>query len=65
MQQDEPKTLSFAEIVRGRDASVPATDDGYLYAVKLAMVMTGADNNYAGQVNIQRKDFPIHEKNLE
>jgi hypothetical protein len=35
--------------VRGR-ASVRVTDDGYLYAVDLAMVMTGADRNYASQV---------------
>lgn len=45
-----PKTMSFAEIVRGRDASVRLTDDGYLYAVDLVMVMTGADRNYAAQV---------------
>jgi hypothetical protein len=47
---DSVKSFSFAEIVRGRDASVRMTDDGYLYAVDLSMVMTGADRNYAGQV---------------
>ena len=44
--------MSFAEIVKGRDASVRMTDDGYLYAVDLAMVMTGKDRDYAGQVNL-------------
>jgi hypothetical protein len=66
------KTLSFGKIVRGCDASVRVTEDGYLYAVDLAVVVTGADNNYAGQVKIQRKfvtqntlkDLPIHEKVL-
>lgn len=60
--------MSFAEIVKGRDASVRMTDDGYLYAVDLVMVMTGADRNYAGQV-IQEKtimewESPNNEKNI-
>ena len=38
--------------MRGRNANVRMTDDGYLYAVDLSMVMTGADRNYAGQVFI-------------
>ena len=46
------KTISFAEIVRGRDASVRVTDDMLIYAVDLAIVMTGADRNYANQVKI-------------
>ncbi len=46
----EVQTISFGEIVRGRDASVRVTDDGYLYAVDLVMVMTGADRKYASQV---------------
>lgn len=44
------KTLSFSEIVRGRDASVRVTEDGYLYAIELTQVMTGADAKYASQV---------------
>jgi hypothetical protein len=44
------KTISFAEIVHGRDASVRVTDDKLLYAVDLVMVMTGKNRNYAGQV---------------
>ena len=44
------KTLSFGEIVRGRDASVRVTEDGFLYAIELAQVMTGADAKYASQV---------------
>ncbi len=49
-QENETKTLSFAELVRGRDASVRVTDDGYLYAVDLAMVVTAKDRDHAGQV---------------
>lgn len=43
------KLFSFAEVVQGRDASVRVTDDGLLYAVDLAMVMTGKDRNNAGR----------------
>ena len=53
------KTMSFAEIVKGRDASVRMTDDGYLYAVDLVMVMTGADRNYAGQVIQEKNDHGV------
>jgi len=51
--------MSFAEIVKGRDASVRMTDDGYLYAVDLVMVMTGADRNYAGQVKQEKMDNQV------
>lgn len=44
------KTISFSEIVRGRDANVRVTGDNLLYAVDLAMVVTGKHRNYAGQV---------------
>lgn len=43
------KVFSFAEIVQDRTSSVQVTDDGFLYAVDLVMVMTGKDRNYAGQ----------------
>ncbi len=46
----EAQTISFAEIVHGRDASVRVTEDNLLYAVDLAMVVTGKSRNYAGQV---------------
>ena len=42
------KYLSFEEIVHGRDATVRITDDGYIYAVDLAMVMTGKSRDDAG-----------------
>ena len=66
------KCISFDEIVQGRDANVRVTDDGYLYAVDLSMVMTGADRNYAGQVfghkslswKSHDKLFAFHDKNL-
>jgi len=41
--------LSFAEIIKGRDASVRVTDDHMIYAVDLVMVMTGKDRNNAGR----------------
>jgi hypothetical protein len=43
------RLFSFAEIVTGRDASVPVTDDNLLHAVPYAMVMTGKDRNNAGR----------------
>jgi FtsZ-binding cell division protein ZapB len=44
------RALSFSEAVTGREAAVRLTHDGLLYAVDLAMVMTGKDRNQAGQV---------------
>ena len=43
------KTLSFGEIVKGRDASVRITDDGWLYVMDLIMVMTGLSRDDAGK----------------
>jgi hypothetical protein len=51
---DRIKTISFAEIVQGRDASVRMTDDHLLYAVDLAMVGTGKSRNYSGQVCLKK-----------
>ena len=44
------KTISFAEAVHGCDASVRVTEDNLLYAVDLAMVVTGKDRDHAAQV---------------
>jgi hypothetical protein len=44
-----PKSLSFVEIVQGRDSSVLITDDGLLYAVDLCMVVTGKNRDDAGK----------------
>lgn len=62
MQACEPtaqRYFSFAEIVQGRDSSVRVTDDGLLYAVDLAMVMTGKNRNDAGQAirNLKEEIF--------
>jgi len=43
------KCITFAEIVQGRNASVRITEDGMIYAVDLAMVVTGKDRNNAGR----------------
>ena len=39
------RTISFAEIVQGRDATVRVTSDGMIYAVDLVMIMTGKNCN--------------------
>ncbi len=44
------KCISFDEFVQGRDANVRVTDDGYLYAVDLVMVMTGKNQDDSGKV---------------
>ena len=48
-------TISFAQIIKGRDASVRVTDDCMLYAVDMVMVAHGCDRNYASQVLV----FPL------
>jgi hypothetical protein len=42
------KYFSFAEIVKGRDASVRVTEDMMFWVVDLAMVVTGKDRDEAG-----------------
>lgn len=42
-------TISFAEIIHGRDSTVRVTHDHMIYAVDLVMVMTGKDRDHAGQ----------------
>jgi hypothetical protein len=53
------KLFSFAEIVQGRDSSVRVTDDGLLYAVDLAMVVTGKNRDDSGKAlrNISDETF--------
>lgn len=43
-------TISFAEIIHGRDSSVRVTHDGLIYAVDLVMAVTGKERDYSGQV---------------
>jgi len=43
-------SISFEEIIKGRDSTVRVTHDGFIYAVDLVMVMTGSERDYAGQV---------------
>jgi hypothetical protein len=52
--------FSFAEIVKGRDASVRVTEDGLFFAVDLAMVVTGKDRDHAGQAlrGLSDETFP-------
>lgn len=60
MPMGSQKTFSFAEIVKGRDASVRVTDDGLLYAVDLVMVVTGASRDDAGKAlrRLSDETFP-------
>jgi hypothetical protein len=53
------RLFSFAEIVKGRDSSVRLTDDNLLFAVDLAMVVTGKNRNDAGQAirNLKEETF--------
>jgi hypothetical protein len=44
------KYLSFEEIVRGRDATVRITDDGWLFVVDLVMVVTGKSRDDSSRV---------------
>lgn len=41
--------FSFGEIVNGRDASVPVTDDGFLHAVPFVSVTSGKSRDDAGK----------------
>lgn len=54
------RMFSFAEIVKGRDATVRVSDDGLLFAVDLAMVMTGLARDQAGLVlrRLSEEIFP-------
>lgn len=45
-----PSSISFAEIIHGRDATVRVTPDGMIYAVDLVMVMTGLARDQSGLV---------------
>jgi hypothetical protein len=49
------RAFSFAEVVTGRDASVPVTDDNLLHAVPLIVVVQGCDSKHASQVNLEKK----------
>ena len=52
-------TISFSQIVKGRDASVRVTDDSLLYLVDLVMVVHGSSRNHAAQIitRIPDSDF--------
>ena len=44
------RMFSFAEIVKGRDASVGVTDDGMLFAVEIVMIVANKERDYSGQL---------------
>ena len=54
------KYFSFAEIVKGRDASVRVTDDMMFWVVDLAMVVAGKSRDDAGMIirRIPEEVFP-------
>lgn len=49
LSKPEFPTISFADIVKGRDANVRVSKSGKVFAVDLAMVVTGKDRDHAGQ----------------
>ena len=53
-------SISFAEIVKDRNASVRITDDGMIVAVDLVMVVTGSTRDDAGKAlrRLSDKVFP-------
>jgi hypothetical protein len=52
--------FSFAEIVKGRDASVPVTDDGLLHAIPYVSVMTGKNRDDSGKTIRNLSDDLFH-----
>lgn len=51
--------ISFEEVVGGHNANVRKTQDEFIYAVDLAMAMTGASQIYASQVKTPFTYFAI------
>jgi hypothetical protein len=43
-------TISFADIIHGRDARVRVTDDGLLHAIDVVMVVTGKNGNHSAKI---------------
>jgi hypothetical protein len=64
MASESTKTISFEEVIQGRDSDVRVTDDGLIYAVDLVMVMTGLNRNDAGQVLRRLPDHVFPSGNL-
>lgn len=52
--------FSFAEIVKGRGASVPVTSDGYLHAIPFVAVMSGKNRDDAGKTIRNLPDEIFH-----
>jgi hypothetical protein len=63
MASAQTKTITFEDIVQGRDSTVRVTDDGLIYAVDLVMAVTGKNRNDAGQA-IRRIDEDVFVSSL-
>ena len=50
LSKPEFPTISFADVVKGRDADVRVTRDNLVFPVDLAMVMSGKNVNDANEV---------------
>ena len=48
--QGAADVISFAEVVKDRNASVRITSDGLVYVLDLIMVFTGKDSNQSNEV---------------
>jgi hypothetical protein len=64
LSTDIMQTISFDEIVKGRDSTVRVTDDQLLYAVDLVMVMTGQARDHAGKTIRNISDAVFHSENF-
>ena len=57
-------TISFAEIIQGRAATVRITADGFLRAIDLVQVMTGKNNDQAGRVLRRLEEKSLYSKSM-
>jgi hypothetical protein len=58
------QTISFEEIISGRDSTVRVTSDGLIYAVDLVMVVTGKNRNDSAQALRRLDDDVFHNVNI-
>jgi len=58
------RSISFEEIVTGRDSTVRVTDDCLIYAVDLVMAVTGQSRDHAGKTIRNISDEVFHSENF-
>ena len=58
------RSISFEEIVTGRDSTVRVTENGLIYAVDLVMAITGQSRDHAGKTIRNLPDEVFHSENF-